>query len=261
MKKSLITLILAINFLLFFLSSQAAFGSVDPLRQWTLRFANPTSYKVATVGCYGTSSYSYRLPNVEYAQAYQIKLKEVAAENSLSGFIFTSEKEGSRPIIMDLATGELDTISPVFNANQKGVAFCICSRNNTHLKNCSPSRLGPLGTPFTAKLDNGNSENGVWTDPVTENKWIFAAVAKNWRDAHAVCEDEGYMLPDHPTLAHVAKRIYNSFIGELIVKADSRVVWSSEEFDWDKAMFVYIPRGSAAAGNKRHLYPVLCYKP
>lgn len=123
--------------------------------------------------------------------------------------------------------------------------------------------LAFLGGSFFAPMsqihaENGSDQDSTWTDPVTKGEWRFAAGAVNWKGAKAACGNGG--LPDHPTIAHAAGRLSKSPLGDLIRAAESKVVWSSDEFDWYSAMLVYIPEGDAYAEGKQFLFPVLCYK-
>lgn len=251
--------------------TSASLAAVNDLTSWTLRFSSPESINVATTGCYATASYGYVLPTIEYLQAYRTSLLDTATQNNLNGFAFSSTKDANHDhVVLDLSTGELDTVPSVFNAAYKGLVFCQCrsdltqARNRNGQPNCSRSQaLRPLGKTFLATRDSSPTPNphpqpaDDWTDQVTGWKWQFAAVAANWNSAKTMCSGS-YSLPDTAVLAHAAHRIWNSPLGLRIRDADARTVWSNEEFDSFKAMLVYIPYGDAGAENKRTLLPVLC---
>ncbi len=122
--------------------------------------------------------------------------------------------------------------------------------------------LFTLIAPFSAvgfSQDDSDNSKQVWTDPVTGGDWSFAHPALNWFDAMEACND-GFALPDHPTIAHALRRMKKTFIAEKLRDADAKHVWSSEELSWRQAMLVSTTTGSASGEWKRYLHPVLCYK-
>ncbi len=245
---------------------KAETAQVHDLGSWTLRFTDKRSIRLATTGCYGTASYNYFLPSVEYVKAYRMTLKDKAAAENLSGFVFTNEVDGARnPVVVDLDSGATSTVSGI--GVDAGVVFCLCRSDLTQARspdgqpNCSASNVPPLGHTFFAAKDGADGPTNpeprdTWTDPVTNWVWTFASVAADWNEAKTLCDDGD--LPSIAVLAHASHRIWDSGLGIRIRNADARRVWSSEEFDWMQAMAVFMPQGDAGSVNKQTLYPVLC---
>ncbi len=247
-----------------------AFAGVNDLASWSLRFPEKVDHNQALTGCYGTASYRYVLPSIEYVKAYRRSLSEKAGE--LTGFAFTREEDRNRdPLVVNLQTGEVTSI-PFGSRDDEGLAFCLCrddwtqSRHSDGRPNCSPaSQLPPLGDTFLAAVDDQNDgddgDDGepqpveTWVDRVTGWTWSFMAPAATWGEARALC---GANLPEYNVISHAARRIWASPLGTRIHDADANKVWSANEFDFFSAMFVYIPDGDAAATNKATLFPVLC---
>jgi hypothetical protein len=259
-------------FAVFGLSTLAQAG-VDDLASWSLRFPEKVDHRQALTGCYGTASYNYVLPTVEYVKAYRRTLAEKAGE--LTGFAFTREENSRRePMVVDLQSGEVSSI-PFGSRDDEGVAFCLCRNDYTQARyrdgrpNCSASAgLPPLGETFLAVPDSDNDDDNdgggdqptpqpieTWVDRVTGWTWSFMSPAATWREAKALC---GENLPTYNVIGHAARRIWSSPLGTRIYDADANKVWSSTEFDWYAAFFVYVPDGDAAATNKDTLLPVLC---
>ncbi len=267
------TRVLNFTLLLTLLLSGTAFSAVNDLTSWSLRFPTKQSINQATTGCYGTASYGYRLPTIEYVLAYREGLKSFAQDNTMDGFAFTSEKDSKGDfLVVDLGSGRIGSVPRVFNASYKGVVFCQCRSDLTQSAyidgspNCAHSNvIRPLGQTFLATRDDISTDPNTpqpsedWTDPVTGWQWHFADVAVNWESAMASCTGD-YHLPDHATIAHALKRLWNSRLGIRLRAADARRLWTNEEFDLWSAMAVFLPSGNAGSAGKRSLFPVICVK-
>ncbi len=250
--------------------ASTSLAGVNDLASWSLRFPEKVDHNRALTGCYGTASYNYVLPTVEYVKAFRETLSGKAGE--LTGFAFTREENQSHePLVVNLQTGDVASI-PFGSPDDEGVVFCLCrtdwtqSRHSDGRPNCSASRaLPPLGDTFIAALDDqndgddndGNQPQPVdkWTDRVTGWEWSYVSPAATWGEARTLC---GANLPEYNIISHAAHRLWASPLGTRIHDANSNKVWSASEFDFFSAMFVYIPEGDAAATNKAALFPVLC---
>ncbi len=134
--------------------SATLWSAVPPETQWTLRLDELRKYSSAQAGCYGTASYHYVVPPIEYLKAFRSTLYEEAKKIGLEGFAWSrtlDPKDKLRLLVMDLESGKIFSVAQNPFFQPKGIVMCLCC--STKLKNCSRSHVPPLGRPFFAEKD------------------------------------------------------------------------------------------------------------
>lgn len=233
----------------------ASAACAEDRTQWTLRFPEAREYASALVGCYGTASYEYVVPRVDYLTGFQPELKKMAEANGIDGYAWSiqaGEEDPEDRKVVDLKTGKVMTLPQT----EKAYVLCLC--RETNLENCSRSKVPALGKPFFAEK-KAAGEN--WIDPLTELEWSYASPGKNWKAGKALCKSQGARMPDLETLQVAFRRLRDSVVGKKLLMA-SELVWSATPGDdvVPQAFAVWVAHGDARWVMQSQPLPVACVK-
>jgi len=141
-------------FLFGFLLISSAASAIPSRTQWSLRFKSSTGYASAEMGCYGTASYHYILPDVAILRAHRQALWEEADKLGLRGLAWTGVPDPAHPehiLAVDLASGQLVSLPELaYGEEDRALVFCLCRYTAMH--HCTPQPLPALGRPFFSSV-------------------------------------------------------------------------------------------------------------